>query len=48
MFQDLNELIFIYYEKSNELKKVNPNTSTKKVYLTPNTNKKTIKNRYKE
>lgn len=48
MFQDLNELIFIYYEKSPELKKVDPNNSTKKVFLKTNTNKKTIKNRYKD
>ena len=48
MFQDLNELIFIYYEKSQELKKVDPNNSTKKVFLKTNTNKKTIKNRYKD
>ena len=48
MFQDLNELIFIYYEKSNELEKVNPNTCTKRIYLTTHNNKKTIKNRYKE
>ena len=48
MFQDLNELIFIYYEKSQELKKVDPNNTTKKVFLKTNTNKKTIKNRYKD
>jgi hypothetical protein len=48
MFQDLNDLIFIFYEKSNELKKVNPNNLTKKIYLSSNTNKKTIKKRYKD
>ena len=48
MFQDLNELIFIYYEKSQELKKVDPNNTTKKVFLKTNPNKKTIKNRYKD
>lgn len=48
MFHDLNELIFIYYEKSQELKKVDPNNTTKKVFLKTNTNKKTIKNRYKD
>jgi hypothetical protein len=48
MFQDLNDLIFIFYEKSHELKKTNPNSSTKKIYLHSNTNKKTIKKRYKE
>ena len=48
MFQDLNDLIFIFYEKSKELKTVNPNNSTKKIYLRSNTNKKTIKKRYKD
>ncbi len=48
MFQDLNELIFVYYEKSQELKKVDPNNTTKKVFLKTNVNKKTIKNRYKD
>jgi hypothetical protein len=48
MFQDLNELIFVYYEKSQEFKKVDPNNTTKKVFLKTNTNKKTIKNRYKD
>jgi hypothetical protein len=47
MFQDLNDLIIIYYEKSFE--KPNANNSTKKVYMRSlNTNKKTIKNRYKD
>ena len=47
MFQDLNELIVIYYEKS--FKKSDVNNSTKKVYIhSLNTNKKTIKNRYKD
>jgi len=48
MFQDLNDLIFIFYEKSNELKELNPNNSTKKIYLHTNNNKKTIKKRYKD
>jgi len=50
MFQDLNEIILIFYEKSDELKKVNPNTCTKRVYLGDSlTNKKkTIKKRYKD
>ena len=48
MFQDLNDLILIFYEKSKELKAVNPNNSTKKIYLRSNTNKKTIKKRYKD
>jgi hypothetical protein len=48
MFQDLNDLIFVFYEKSTELKKTDPNNVTKKIYLRSNTNKKTIKKRYKE
>jgi hypothetical protein len=48
MFQDLNDLIFVFYEKSTELKKVDPNNVTKKIYLHSNTNKKTIKKRYKD
>lgn len=48
MFHDLNDLILIFYEKSHELKKVNLNNSTKKIYIRSNTNKKTIKKRYKD
>ena len=48
MFQDINDLIFVFYEKSKELKKVDPNNVTKKIYLYSNTNKKTIKKRYKD
>ena len=54
MFQDLNDLILIFYEKSKELKEVNPNTCTKKIYLEKKTSRKskrhdkTIKKRYKE
>ena len=51
MFQDLNELVFVYYEKlkeTKELNKLNSNNSTKRVYLTHSANKKTIKNRYKD
>jgi len=49
MFQDLNDLILIFYEKSEELKKVDPNTCTKRIYLNSlNGNKKTIKKRYKD
>jgi hypothetical protein len=48
MFHDLNELVFIFYEKSSELICVDPNNSTKKIYLRKlNSNKKTIKKRYK-
>ena len=49
MFQDLNDLIFLFYEKSSELKKPDANNNTKKIYLhSLNTNKKTIKKRYKD
>ena len=49
MFHDLNDLILVFFEISNELKKKDPNNSTKKIYLRSfNTNKKTIKNRFKE
>ena len=48
MFQDINDLILVFYEKSNELKKIDPNNVTKKIYLRSNTNKKTIKKRYKD
>ena len=51
MFHDLNDIIFILYEKSNELKKVNHdnNNNTKKIYLRNlNSNRKTIRKRYKE
>jgi len=49
MFHDLNDLILIFYEKSNELKPANSNNSTKKIYLRSlSSNKKTIKKRYKD
>ena len=48
MFHDLNDIIFIFYEKSSELKKKDPNNSTKKIFLRFNTKKKTIKKRYKD
>lgn len=51
MFQDLNELVFVYYEKlkeSKESNKLNSNNSTKRIYLTQSVNKKTIRNRYKD
>ena len=47
MFHDLNDLILVFYEKSNELKKSDPNKITKKIYLRSN-KKKTIKKRYKD
>jgi hypothetical protein len=48
MLQDLNDLIFIFYEKSNEIKESNPNNCTKKILLHSNSKKKTIKKRYKD
>jgi hypothetical protein len=49
MFHDLNDLIFLFYEKSIEIKKLDANNTTKKVYIRPlSTHKKTIKKRYKE
>jgi hypothetical protein len=47
MFHDLNEIILIFYEKSNEIRIENSNNLTKKIYL-KNNNKKTIKKRYKD
>ena len=44
MFQDLNNIYFIFYEKSKPLEHSgNSNVITKKVYLTPSYKKKTIK-----
>jgi hypothetical protein len=48
MFHDLNDLIFIFYEKSNEIKKRDDNNSTKKVILNSNNKRKTIKKLYKD
>ena len=48
MFHDLTDLILIFYEKSSELKTYNSHNATKKIYLKPNTNKKTIRKQYKE
>lgn len=50
MFHDLNDLIFIFYEKSNELKQYNPNSSSKKNCLNSfqKKNKKTLRKRYKD
>jgi hypothetical protein len=45
MFHDLNDLLFIFYEKSNELKKIDPNNVTKKIILN-RSNRKTIKKQY--
>jgi hypothetical protein len=44
MFQDLNNIYFIFYEKSKNIEHYgNSNIITKKVYLTPSYKKKTIK-----
>lgn len=48
MFHDLNELIFIFYEKTIETKIVDPERSTKKIFLHLNMGKKTKKKRYKD
>ena len=49
MFHDLNDIILIFYEKSNELVKKDSNNNTKKIYLRSlSSNKKTIKKRYKD
>ena len=49
MFQDLNDIILIFYEKSNEIKDIDPNNCTKKIYFrTLSSKKKTIKKRYKD
>lgn len=43
MFQDLNNLFIIFYENTKENKISNGNTSTKKMYIKKNANRKTIK-----
>jgi hypothetical protein len=47
MFQDLNNLYFIFYEKTKEVKNSELNSITKKIYLGIYANKKTIKKQYK-
>lgn len=47
MFQDLTDLVVIFYEKSTEPRKINPNTMTKRIHLNNNA-KRTIRNRYKD
>jgi hypothetical protein len=44
MFQDLNSLFIIFYEKIKENKSTNINTGTKRAYMKQNTNRKTLKN----
>ena len=49
MFQDLNDIILIFYEKSNEIKDIDQNNCTKRIYLKSlSSKKKTIKKRYKD
>lgn len=48
MFQDLNSLIFIFHEKSKDIKKHGTNNNTKKIYLHSSPVKKTLKKRYKD
>jgi hypothetical protein len=49
MLHDLNDLVLIFYEKSNEFKNVNLNTMTKRIYLDKvNSKKRTIKKQYKD
>jgi len=49
MLHDLNDLILIFYEKTDEIKKIDPNTCTKRIYLQSLSSKKrTIKKRYKD
>jgi hypothetical protein len=49
MFQDLNDLLFIFYEKSDEELKKSANNVTKKVYLNHKSNhKNTIRKQYKD
>jgi hypothetical protein len=49
MFHDLNDLIIIFYEKSDELKRKDNNTTTRKIYLRKHsTGKKTIRKQYKD
>jgi hypothetical protein len=49
MFHDLNDLIFVFYEKSSEIKSSNTHNITKKIYLrSSQSHRKTIKKRYKD
>ena len=49
MFQDLNDLLFIFYEKTDEELKKSSNNVTKKVYLNSKTkHKNTIRKQYKD
>ena len=48
IFHDLNDILFVFYEKSKEIVKRNLNTMTKKIFFHYNNSKKTIKKRYKD
>jgi hypothetical protein len=47
MFHDLNDLIFLFYEQQKEIKKINPQNLSKKIYLNyyNPSSKKTLKKR---
>ena len=46
MFQDMNDLILIFYEKSKEIKKLDPNKCSKRIRIEHK--KKTLKKQYKD
>jgi hypothetical protein len=48
MLHDLNDILFLFYEKSNELKNKNSRNMTTKMQSLTNSNKKTIKKQYKD
>ena len=48
MFQDLNDLVFIFYEKPYELKNTNPNNTTKRIHFGKSGSKKSKRNLYKD
>lgn len=49
MFQDLNDLIIIFYEKTKQIRTSDSNNKTKKIYLTSTIgNKRTVRKRYKD
>ena len=49
MFQDLNDLFFIFYEKPNTSNKLTPNNVTRRIYLNSrSSHKRTIRKQYKD
>jgi len=46
MFQDMNDLMFIFYENQNTAQPVKKQNSTKRVIIKPSFSKKTIKKRF--